>query len=116
MITAAKNAELCTASLLGSTMHHCKQYKVGRQESTDAISVMLENSDPSGSRATVISRDQRVPQSLWGDRRCHYRKPVDLSITSPAHYLALQLRTCASSILKNWSMSSNSPLRSTSAR
>jgi hypothetical protein len=30
---------------------------------------MPENSDPSGSRATVISRDQRVPQLLWGDRR-----------------------------------------------
>src|ERR1700757_2896112 len=63
-ITAAKNAELCTLSLPGSTCTIVSRYKVGRQERTDAISGMPENSDPSGSRATVISRGQRVPQLL----------------------------------------------------
>src|SRR5882757_5461523 len=56
MITAAKNAELCTVSLPGSTCTIVSRYKVGRQESTNAIPVMPDNSDPSGSHATVISR------------------------------------------------------------
>src|SRR5258707_8523008 len=63
MITAAKNAELCTASLLAQQCTIVSRYEVGRQESTDAISVTGENSDPSGSRATVISSGQRVPRN-----------------------------------------------------
>src|SRR5882757_9301575 len=63
-ITAAKNAELCTASLPGSTCTIVSRYKVGRQESTDAISAMPENSDPSGSHATVILNDHRLRRGL----------------------------------------------------
>src|ERR1700737_2834108 len=37
MITAAKNAELCTASLPGSTCTIVSLYKAGRQESTGAV-------------------------------------------------------------------------------
>jgi hypothetical protein len=65
-------------------------------------------------RSTPINRHLQEPVGM--SQTCDYRKPVDLSITSSAHYLALRLRTCASSILKKWSRSSNSPLRSTSAR
>src|SRR6267142_606316 len=64
MITAAKNAELCTASLPGSPCTIVSRYKVGRQEIPALYALMPENSDPSGSRATVISRGQRVPQLL----------------------------------------------------
>jgi hypothetical protein len=56
IITAAKNAELCTASLLAPQCTIVSRYKVRRQETTEAISVVPENSGPSGSRATVISR------------------------------------------------------------
>src|SRR6266481_9962556 len=71
MITAAKNAELCTASLPGSTCTIVSRCKVGRQEIPAPYAVMPENSDPSGSRATVTLNGQRVRrrQLLWGDRR-----------------------------------------------
>ena len=49
-------------------------------------------------------------------RACHEHNPVELSITSSAHHPCPGLRACASSILKKLSRSSNSPLRSTSAR
>src|SRR5882757_1175785 len=70
MITAAKNAELCTASLPGSCAI-VSRYKVGRQEIPAPYAVMPENSDASGSRATVTLNGQRVRrrQLLWGDRR-----------------------------------------------
>src|SRR5258705_1736836 len=63
MITAAKNAVLCTASLPGSPCAIVSRYKVGRQEIPAPYAVMPENSDPSGSRATVMSRGQRVPRT-----------------------------------------------------
>src|SRR6267154_2199557 len=71
MIIAAKNAELCTASLPGSTCTIVSRYKVGRQGIPAPYAVMPENSDPSGSRATLILNGQRVQrrQLLWGDRR-----------------------------------------------
>src|SRR5882762_11183501 len=67
MITAAKNAELCTASLPGSPCATVSRYKVGRQEIPAPYAVMPENSDTSGSRATVILNGQRFPrrQLLW---------------------------------------------------
>jgi hypothetical protein len=39
MSTAAKNAEVCTASLPGSTCTTVSLYKVGRQESTGAVCI-----------------------------------------------------------------------------
>src|ERR1700704_1910250 len=67
MITAAKNAELCTASLLGSTCTIVSRYKVRRQELPAPYAVMPENSDTSGSRATVILNSEWVQrrQLLW---------------------------------------------------
>src|SRR5882757_9681424 len=50
IITAAKNAELCTASLPGSTCTIVSRYKVGRQGIPAPYAVMPANSDPSGSR------------------------------------------------------------------
>src|SRR5258705_10833165 len=43
MSTAAKNAELCTASLPGSTCVTVSLYKGGRQESTGAVCIDARN-------------------------------------------------------------------------
>src|SRR5260370_40101731 len=57
-ITAAKNAEFCTASLPGSTCTIVSWYKVGRQESTGAI-----------------CRDVRKFRSEWQPRHSHLKRP-----------------------------------------
>src|SRR5712672_1149648 len=59
MITAAKNAEFCTVSLPGSTCMIVSRYKVGRQESTDAM----------------IS-DARKFRSEWQPRHSHLKRPT----------------------------------------
>src|SRR5712664_4972916 len=60
MITAAKNAELCTVSLPGSTCTIVCRYKVGRQD-----------------RVGAICSDVRKFRSEWQPRHSHLkRQPV----------------------------------------
>src|SRR5712671_8186524 len=66
MITAAKNAELCTASLPGSTCTIVSWYKIGRQESTDAI-----------------CSDARKFRSEWQPRHSHLKRPPAASKRVP---------------------------------
>src|ERR1700704_1810510 len=59
MITAAKNADLCTASLPGSTCTIVSRYKVGRQE-----------------RVGAMCSDAREFRSEWQLRHSHLKRPT----------------------------------------
>src|SRR5258708_22422938 len=71
IITAAKNAELCTASLPGSTCTIVRWYKVGRQHGTGAIySDAREFRSEWPPRHSLRRRPTgSAAQLLWGDRR-----------------------------------------------
>src|SRR5882762_9927336 len=72
IVTAAKNAELCTVSLPGSTCTIVCRYKVGRQDSTGAE-----------------CSDARKFRSVWQPRHSHLKRPTAASKRVPCRAISL---------------------------